>query len=365
MTNPRYIQTDQHSFFGDFLYDQIVPENHFLRKLDALIDWPYYTKKLTKLYKGEGLAGRPAYDPALLLRCLLISYLYDLSERQTEVYLNENLPAKWFVGLAVDQNAPDHSTLSVYRERLRKRGKLKVFEEMLAEIVETARKQGVQFGSIQIIDSVHSVANVNTNKDDPDDPEDPDARWGVKHSRKVQTPEGKEEVRKQYFHGYKSHMSMNAESNLITGLEVSSGNAWDGKHFTSLVEMDLKQGLPVETYAADRGYDDGNNHFYLEYKGLHSAILLKDNRLKKKDGNKQVWEELVRTEEYQQGRRERYKIERKFGEAKLQHGLGRCRYIGLEKYGVQAYLTAIVLNLKRMVKLISGVGFNCPGYGAC
>ena len=365
MANPRYIQTDQDSFFGEFLYDQIVPENHFLRKLNALIDWTFYTKKLTKLYKGEGLSGRPAYDPALLLRCLLISYLYDLSERQTEVYLNENLPAKWFVGLAIDQKAPDHSTLSVYRERLRRRGKLKVFEEMLAEIVETARKHGVSFGAIQIIDSVHSEANVNTDKDDPDEPEDPDARWGVKHSYKVQTPEGKEEQRTNYFYGYKTHVSMNAESNLITGLEVSSGNEWDGKHFTGLVDMDMKQGLPVKIYAADRGYDDGNNHYYLEYKGLHSAILLKDNRLKKKDSNKEVWQEMVRTKEYQQGKRERYKIERKFGEAKKQHGLGRCGYVGLEKYGVQAYLTAIVLNLKRMAKLISGVGLNCPVYGAC
>ncbi|MGI5986244.1 MAG: transposase, partial [Oscillospiraceae bacterium] len=107
------------------------------------------------------------------------------------------------------------------------------------------------------------------------------------------------------------------------------------------------------------------NHFYLSYKGLHSAIILKDNRLKKKDGNKELWQEMVRTEEYQQGRRERYKIERKFGEAKMRHGLGRCRYIGMEKYEVQAYLTAIVLNLKRMVKLISGVSFNRPDYGIC
>ncbi|MGI6250709.1 MAG: transposase [Anaerolineaceae bacterium] len=123
MGSPRYIQTDQQSILGDSLYEQIVPENHFLRKLNVLVDWTYYTKKLTKLYKGEGLSGRPAYDPALLLRSLLISCLYNLSERQTEVYLNENLPAKWFVGLAIDQKAPDHSTLSVYRERLRKRGK--------------------------------------------------------------------------------------------------------------------------------------------------------------------------------------------------------------------------------------------------
>ena len=48
MANPRYIQTDQDSFFGKFLYNQIVPENHFLRKLNALVDWSYYTKKPTK-----------------------------------------------------------------------------------------------------------------------------------------------------------------------------------------------------------------------------------------------------------------------------------------------------------------------------
>ena len=48
-----YIQTDQQSIFGDYLYDQIVPESHFLRKLNGLVEWTYYTKKLTKLYKGR------------------------------------------------------------------------------------------------------------------------------------------------------------------------------------------------------------------------------------------------------------------------------------------------------------------------
>jgi len=49
-----------------------------------------------------------------------------------------------------------------------------------------------------------------------------------------------------------------------------------------LVAPDQQQKLPIDTYAADKGYDDGNNHFYLELKGLHSAIHLKDNRLGKK-----------------------------------------------------------------------------------
>jgi IS5 family transposase len=71
---------------------------------------------------------------------------------------------------------------------------------------------------------------------------------------------------------------------------------------------------------------------------------------------------MVQTAAYKAGRKERYKIERKFGEAKQNHGLGRCRYLGLLGVGVQAYFTAIALNLKRIVKLQTGVGLKtrCP-----
>jgi transposase len=165
MEQQRFVGTGSNSFYGECLYDQVVPENHFLRKLDQIVDWKRFTSKLIRLYKGEGVVGRPPFDPALVLKVELIAYLYNLTERQVEVYINENLPAKYFVGLAVDQKAPDHSTLTVFRERLLKRGKLEVFEEMLAEIVQIALQSGIQFGSIQIVDSVHSVANVNTAKD--------------------------------------------------------------------------------------------------------------------------------------------------------------------------------------------------------
>ena len=79
--------------------------------------------------------------------------------------MNDNLSEKYFVGLAVDQKAPDHSSLTVFRERLQQIGKLTVFEAMLSEIVQAAVESGIQFGSIPIVDSVHSIANVNTAKD--------------------------------------------------------------------------------------------------------------------------------------------------------------------------------------------------------
>lgn len=367
MEQERYIETGSGSFFGEYLYDQVVAKDHFLRKLQEVVDWRYFTRRLIKLYKGQGVVGRPPFDPALVLKVEVIAYLYNLSERQVEVYVNENLPAKYFVGLAVDGKAPDHSTLSAFRERLLKNGKIKIFEEMLETIVREAKKGGVKFGSIQVIDSVHSVADVNPTKDEQRQdkgkgPRDPSARWGVKHKRKVKDEKGQVVEQIQYFHGYKSHVSMNAESGLITSLEVTSGEAYDGHHFRSLVDHDLEQGVPVDIYAADRGYDDGGNHYYLQIHGIHSAIRLNRYRTEKKDNNKQIWVELGKTPQYQAGSKERYKIERKFGEAKQGHGLARCRYLGIARFAFQSFLTAITLNLKRMVKVLAGVNFKGRAY---
>ena len=368
MARKRYIKQDQGSFYGEYLYKQLVPPNHFFRKLNQIVDWERITELLIELYRGGGEYGRPPYDPAVILKMLFVSYLYNLSERQTENYINENIPAKYFVGIAIDKPAPDHSTLTYFKKRLTQKSNLAVFEEMLAEIVQMAKEQGIQFGSLQIIDSVHSIANVNTRKDDHrkkkeegEGARDPDARWGVKHQRKVKTKEGKTIKQTEYFYGYKAHVSLNAKTHMITSLIPSSGEAWDGKYLKLLVEKDLAQELPVEIVGADRGYDDHALHYYLEQeKGIHSGILLKDIRTRKKDKNKAVWFALMKTPQYQQAKKERFKIERKFGEAKQNHGLGRCRYVGLLGFGIQVFLTALVLNLKRMVKLLCGVGFKTP-----
>ncbi len=103
---------------------------------------------------------------------------------------------------------PDHSTLTVFRQRLVQRGKLKVFEEMLAEIVQIGIRKGIHFGTLQIVDSVHSVANVNVEKDERRQkkgkpPRDPDAGWGVKHQRKVKNETGERVEQREYFTGTK------------------------------------------------------------------------------------------------------------------------------------------------------------------
>jgi len=151
------------------------------------------------------------FEPAVLQKVEMIAYLYNLSERQVETYVNDNLSAKYFVGLAVDQKAPDHSTLTKFRKRLMERGKQAAFEELLAEIIQIALESGVQFGSIQIVDSVLSIANVNTSKDKNRKnkglgPRDPDAKWSVKHKRKVEDKHGNIKEQTEHFYGYKAHV---------------------------------------------------------------------------------------------------------------------------------------------------------------
>jgi len=145
---------------------------------------------------------------------------------------------------------------------------------------------------------------------------------------------------------------------MITSVEVSPGHRYDGHFLSSLIESDLAQGLPIKTCTADRGYDDTDNHFFLHTRGIRSAIHLNRYRTRKKDPNKQVWLDLKAQPWYQPSLDERYQIERKFGEAKQYHGLGRCRYMGIWRYAIQAYMTAIALNLKRLVRLLRGVPFK-------
>ena len=181
-----------------------------------------------------------------------------------------------------------------------------------------------------------------------------------KGNKVVRDEKGRKRKERLYFYGYKEHVSMNAQCGLVTSLRPSPGSAYDGHYLSPLVESDLDQGIPVGVVAADRGYDDGENHEFLREKGIASAIHLNSYRTGKKDANKEIWVRLKESPSYQRGVRERRKIEGKFGEMKKHHGFGRCRYLGLLRYDIHAYLTAIAVNLKRIVKLLTGVGLKGP-----
>ena len=80
----RFKKHSTDSFFGHFLYEQIIPKDHFLIKAKQIIDWDRFTDKCLRYYKGSAEIGRARYNPSVLLRILFLSYLYNISERQIE-----------------------------------------------------------------------------------------------------------------------------------------------------------------------------------------------------------------------------------------------------------------------------------------
>ena len=122
MTKERCKETPLDFFFGNFLYRRKVPGGHFLKKLNEIIDWHRFTDKLLKYYRGKGKVGQVPYNSAILLKMPLLSYLYNISERQVEVLANDNLSVAYFLGLGADEKAPDHSTLTLFKDRLQEAG---------------------------------------------------------------------------------------------------------------------------------------------------------------------------------------------------------------------------------------------------
>ena len=119
-----------------------------------------------------------------------------------------------------------------------------------------------------------------------------------------------------YLYGYKDRVSFNAETELVTSVIQGQADHYDGHKLKKLAEEDLNKGIKIETVAGDKGYDNGDNRYHLKEKGINSAIRLNNYRTQKKDENKEGWLKPKGSSEYQEGLKERYKVEGKFGEAK-------------------------------------------------
>lgn len=363
MAGQRFKQVGLDSFFGAPIYERVVPRDHFLVQLNQVIDWDAFTALLLPAYPGQAEEGRPPYPPVLILKMLVIAYLYSFSERQVEEATNLNLAIKEFVGLAVDELAPDHSSLSEFNRRLRASGGWTSLQAIGDSVLHQAQAAGIRLGTIQVVDSVHTVADVDNAADRQrqergQPPRDKQAQLVKKGKRRQTGPDGTVRMQETQYLGYKSHVSLDAETGLITTIAPTGGSAADNKQFPQLLAHDTEVGVNAKIYAGDKAYDDTDLHVRLWAAGKHSALTLNDYRTAASSAHPAAWQQLKDSPAYQAGRAERYKIERKFGEAKRWHGFGRCRYLGLLRYGIQAQLTALVLNLKRIVTLLTGVRFR-------
>lgn len=351
-------QKKQNKFLSKAIYQELVPENSFWRKVNELVDWDKWTKSLEKLYKNDN-GGNSNWSPKIMLKILLIQRVYNTSDRKTQELCTQNIMVKYFLGLEVQEGAPDYSTISKFRSGILKEYGAEFYEEFFEEILVRLQEKGLKFSGTYAVDSTISDADVNTWKDKQRQEEgkakrDQDASWTAK-SR----PNKKGDRNKNtYYYGYKSHTLVDIEKQIITAVIPDTASPHDINYAEELIEKGRKK-VDIERLTADAAYDDAFLIHKLEDEGIFTAIRIRRNRTNQADmDNESYWisykEDTNRKDLY----RRRGQVERPFADQKRNHGLGRCKYLGKEKYKMQSFLTAAAYNIKIGLKLLFGVKLN-------
>lgn len=141
--------------------EELVPQDHLLRKIDKYIDFSFIDEKVRPLYCENN--GRPAIDPVVLFKMILLGYCYGIrSERQLEREIQTNVAYRWFLGLGLTDRVPDHTTIS-WNRRTRFKDTT-IFQDIFDEIVLQAISHRMVSGRVLITDSTHVKANANKHK---------------------------------------------------------------------------------------------------------------------------------------------------------------------------------------------------------
>jgi transposase len=267
-----------------------IPKNHLLRKIDEQIDFNFIYEKAERYYST---IGRPSIDPVLLMKILMIGYIYGIkSERRLEEEINLNLAYRYFCRLNLDENAPDHSTFS--QNRRRRFTDSTIFREMFNEILIQLIEKQLVTGTNTVSDGTFIPANVSWEKKTELTQviERSSISYLEELDKELENTEGykkpvlkKEEKRmmknttdpdcgyvnqptKKGF-GYNAQVTVDTEHGIITGVDVNKANIRESdnilRHLKRIKDV---TGLSIETLTLDGGYDIGAVYRGLEILGI-------------------------------------------------------------------------------------------------
>ena len=101
--------------FSSSIYSKMIPEDHFLRKLNTCLDWSRLEAIILPLYCEDN--GRPVTNiPRRMFKAELLQYLYDWRDRDIAEHARYNIVVKWFLELGVDEEPFDFTALSKFEK---------------------------------------------------------------------------------------------------------------------------------------------------------------------------------------------------------------------------------------------------------
>ncbi len=139
----------------DVSLEELVPEEHFYRRLEATLDLSFVRELVAPLYAKS---GRPSVDPVVFFKLQLVMFFENLrSERQLMGVVADRLSLRWYLGYDLFEPLPDHSSLT----RIRERYGLSVFRCFFERIVQECIDAGLVWGKELFFDATKVEANAS------------------------------------------------------------------------------------------------------------------------------------------------------------------------------------------------------------
>lgn len=301
-----------------------VGHNRTLERLIRDVKWYRFEKLLARL-KPEG-AGRPPYDPLLMLKALLLQQWYGLSDAELEEALNDRVSFRRFLGLSLEDAAPDHTTLCRFRNRLVEDG---LAAKLFGEFEKQLDQRGLLLKRGTMIDaSLVATPHRPGSADGEREAVDPDAALTARKGRPGT------------HYGYKMHIGVDQGSRLIRRTTLTPANINDTTPADEMVSGD------EQALYADKAYAKRARSAWLKSLGIKPRIMHKSwgggpkVRASQKRHNRLI--SKIRAE-----------VEGVFATLKRWLGFDCVRYRGLPKNAAHLNMVALAYNMRRSLKLAS------------
>jgi IS5 family transposase len=294
----------------------------FLEDIAKTFEWAAFDVLMRPLHSSSD--GAPAYPPLAMFKIVLLQQWYGLSDPGAEEAVRDRLSFRRFCGVPLDEETPDHSSIWRFRQRLAKLG---LSEQLLAEVNRQLDAHGLIVKRGTLVDATIIAAAVKRPpiEEGQVNARDPDAGFTVKND-------------KTYF-GYKAHLAVDEESDLVRQAEMTSADLHDSQRGEAMIQGD------EEAYYADKAYDSRALREALKARGIADKIAYRARRNKALK-NWQVWFNKTASSV-------RVGVERANATMKNWYGMARVRYRGLARNNCHLQFVAMAMNMKRSRVLLA------------
>ncbi len=290
-----------------------------LRKINQFVDFQPFERMCEPMYKPSK-RGKPSVPIVVALKCLILQYLYDLSDPALEDALIDRLSFQRFAGITFDTEIPDYSTIWRFRDRLIKAGLLDtIFTEVLRQIDE----KGLVLRRGTIVDATLVKAARKKRKTSDDAPKSPQ-----QDSDATATKRGK----KGYF-GYKGHIGIDQGSGIIRRVRFTTASVHDSTERANLVSGDER------ALFGDKGYADDTLKRECRNAGMYYGVLDKGRRGRPHLSARQKKRNLRKN-------RIRAAVECPFAHFKHLMGYVRVRYVNLARNALHFSFLCMIENIR-------------------